>query len=141
MSAAEHTVTIRRPVGDVFAFVAHGETAPQWRPGVIDVARVSGEGVGARYRQGVKGPFGRRVPADYEITALEPSRVLAFRAIAGPVRPTGRYELSPDDDGTRVRFSLSCELSGLKRLMGPGVAKSMRAEVESLDRLRTVLEG
>jgi uncharacterized protein YndB with AHSA1/START domain len=140
MSTAEHSVTIRRPPADVFAFIAEGETAPQWRPGVTDVAKVSGNGVGAVYRQGVKGPFGRRVPADYEITALEPGRVLAFRAIAGPVRPTGRYELSPDGDGTRVRFSLSCELSGLKRLMGPGVAKSMRAEVESLDRLRAVLE-
>jgi uncharacterized protein YndB with AHSA1/START domain len=142
MSAAEHSVTIRRPPADVFAFIADGETAPQWRPSVLDVAHVSGQGVGAVYRQGVKGPFGRRVPADYEITGYEPDRLLAFRAIAGPVRPEGRYELSPDaDDGaTRVRFSLRCELSGVKRLMAPGVAKSMRAEVSSLERLRAVLE-
>jgi carbon monoxide dehydrogenase subunit G len=140
MTAAEHTVSIQRPPADVFAFIADGETAPQWRPGVTDVTHVSGDGVGAVYRQGVKGPFGRRVPADYEITAHEPGRLLAFRAIAGPVRPTGRYELAPDGEGTRVRFSLACELGGLKRLMAPGVHKSMRAEVASLDRLRAVLE-
>jgi hypothetical protein len=98
--------------------------------------------VGAIYRQGVRGPFARRVPADYEITEFEPGRLLGFRAIAGPLRPEGRYELSGDGDGgTRVRFSLRCELSGVKRLvMGPAVARSMRAEVESLDRLRAVLE-
>lgn len=140
MSAAEHTVTIRRSPADVFAFVADGETAPQWRPGVVDVAHVSGDGVGAVYRQGVKGPFGRRVAADYEITGYEPGRLLAFRATAGPVRPEGRYEFAADDGGTRVRFSLRCELSGVKRLIAPGVAKSMRAEVESLERLRAVLE-
>jgi uncharacterized protein YndB with AHSA1/START domain len=141
MNAAEHTVTIRRSPADVFAFVADGETAPQWRPGVVDVAHVSGDGVGAVYRQGVKGPFGRRVAADYEITGYEPGRLLAFRATAGPVRPEGRYEFASDDGGTRVRFSLRCELSGMKRLMAPGVAKSMRAEVESLERLRAVLES
>ena len=107
---------------------------------MTDVAHVSGDGVGAVYRQGVKGPFGRRVAADYEITGYEPERLLAFRAIAGPVRPEGRYEFSGEDGGTRVRFSLRCELSGVKRLMAPGVAKSMRAEVESLERLRAVLE-
>jgi uncharacterized protein YndB with AHSA1/START domain len=140
MSTAEHTVTIPRPVSEVFAFVADGETAPRWRPGVLDVSHVSGDGVGARYRQGVRGPFGRRVAADYEITGYEPARLLAFRAIAGPVRPEGRYEFAADGDGTRVSFSLRCELNGVKRLMAPGVAKSMRAEVESLERLRAVLE-
>jgi hypothetical protein len=39
-----------------------------------------------------------------------------------------------------VRFSLRCELGGVKRLMAPGVARSMRAELESLERLRVVLE-
>jgi uncharacterized protein YndB with AHSA1/START domain len=141
MSAAEHGVTIRRPAAQVFAFVADGETAPRWRPGVLDVEHVAGEGVGARYRQGVKGPFGRRVPADYEITAFEPDRLLAFRAVAGPVRPEGRYELTPDGEATHVRFALSCELSGARRLMAPGVNRSMRAEVQSLERLRDVLES
>jgi uncharacterized protein YndB with AHSA1/START domain len=140
VSAAEHTVTIRRPVSEVFAFVADCETARQWRPGVLDVACVSGDGVGTRYRQGVKGPFGRRVPADYEITALEPDRLLAFRAVAGPVRPEGRYEFAREGDGTRVRFALACELRGAKRLMAPGVSRSMDAEVHSLERLRELLE-
>jgi uncharacterized protein YndB with AHSA1/START domain len=58
MPAAKHAVTIRRPIADVFAFIADGEQCPRWRSGVLDIKRVSGEGVGARYAQGVRGPGG-----------------------------------------------------------------------------------
>src|SRR5690349_8573615 len=93
MPSATRTITIRRSPEDVFAFVADGTTATQWRPGVTDIKLASGSGLGARYEQGVKGPGGRRVAADYEITAWAPPRELAFAAVAGPVRPTGAYRL------------------------------------------------
>ena len=140
MPEASNTLVIRRPPAEVFAFLADGETAPQWRSGVLDVRLRSGSGAGAVYEQGVKGPFGRRVPADYEITAHEPDRRLAFGAIAGPVRPEGSFELEPADGGTRVTFRLACELSGPSRLMAPMVARTMRSEVAQLERLREVLE-
>ena len=71
----------------------------------IDVAHKSGQGKGTIYTQGVKGPFGRRVPADYELTAYEPDTRIAFRAITGPVRPEGSYVLEPAGDDA-VTFSL-----------------------------------
>jgi uncharacterized protein YndB with AHSA1/START domain len=139
---AEHEVTIARAPEEVFAFLADGTTGPRWRPAVADVAHESGTGVGARYRQGMKGPMGRRVAADYEITEHEPPRALAFRVTAGPVRPRGRYDLTPAAGGTSVRFRLDCELSGPKKLlMGGSVQKSMDAEVRNLERLKQVLEG
>jgi hypothetical protein len=127
-------------VGEVFAFLSQGENDLRWRSGVLDIRRKSGEGRGAIYEQGVKGPFGRRVPADYEVTVFEPDRRIGFRAIAGPVRPEGSYELTPVDTGTRVKFALHAEPRGLAKLMTPMVARTMRAEVAQLDRLRTVLE-
>jgi uncharacterized protein YndB with AHSA1/START domain len=142
MPSASNTVTIRRPPSDVFAFVSDGTTAPRWRPGVVDVALVSGSGVGARYRQGVKGPGGRRVSADYEITAFEPDHHLAFHGVAGPVRPTGEYSLDEVPDGTRLTFSLAAELGFFQRLTMSGmVQRTMEAEVGSLERLKEVLEG
>ena len=54
MASAQHSVTIKRPVADVFAFVADGENARQWRPSVLDMAHLSGEGVGAVYARGPK---------------------------------------------------------------------------------------
>jgi len=140
MPEARGTVEIRRAPAEVFAFLADGENGPRWRAGVLDVRLKSGQGQGAIYEQGVKGPFGRRVPADYEITAYEPDRRIGFVAIAGPVRPEGSYELTPVDSGTRVTFALSCSPRGMAKLMTPMVAKTMRSEVAHLDRLRAVLE-
>lgn len=142
MPTAEHEVTIARAPDEVFAFLADGTTNPRWRPGVLDVAHESGAGAGARYRQGIKGPMGRRVPADYEITEHEPPHTLAFRVTAGPVRPQGRYELAPAGAGTTVRFRLDCELSGAKKLfMSRSVQRAMDSEVRNLERLKQVLEA
>jgi uncharacterized protein YndB with AHSA1/START domain len=140
MPEATHSTVIARPREAVFAFLADGENDPRWRDSVIDIRRKSGAGRGAVYEQGVKGPFGRRVAADYEITGFEPDRRIDFRTLAGPVRPLGTYRLEPADGGTRVTFTLRCDLRGAKKLMAPMVSRTMRSEVAALDRLRAVLE-
>jgi uncharacterized protein YndB with AHSA1/START domain len=140
--SASGSVHVARDPAAVFAFVADGTTAPHWRSGVLDVAHESGAGVGARYRQGVRGPGGRRIAADYEVTAYEPGRRLAFRAVAGPVRPVGEYRFEPADGGTTVRLELSADLGPVKRLlMGRAVQASMDSEVAALQVLKRVLEA
>ena len=142
MPNAERTVVINKPIADVFAFVADGEKAPQWRSGVLEVAKKSGDGKGAVYRQVVKGPGGRKVDADYEISDYRPPTHLAFRAIAGPVRPTGSYDLTDMDGKTSLTFRLAADIGGWKKwLMGGQVQKTMDAEMAALDKLKTVLEG
>ncbi|HEV8688560.1 MAG TPA: SRPBCC family protein [Gaiellaceae bacterium] len=141
MPNAEHETTIARPPAEVFAFLANAANDPQWRAGVLDIARVSGDGgAGTRYRQGVKGPLGRRIPADVEITESRPNELHAFRATEGPVRPEGRYELTPANGGTRVRFALTADVRGLKKVMTPIVQRTMEREVAGLERAKQVLE-
>jgi uncharacterized protein YndB with AHSA1/START domain len=141
MPQASYTVAIARPVDEVFDFVADGEKCTQWRPGVLDIRRESGDGVGTRYSQGVKGPMGRRIAADYVVTVFEPGRGLEFETVAGPVRPHGRYDLEPAE-GTRLTFALDAELGGLRGLlMGSQVQRTMDSEVRALDNLKRVLEG
>jgi uncharacterized membrane protein len=141
MPSAQHQVSIGRPVGEVFAYVADGLNGPRWRSGVLDVSLVSGSGVGATYKQGVKGPGGRRIDADYRVTAFEPDRRIAFEAIAGPVRPSGEYRFEAADGGTRLTFSLQAELTGIKKLLMSGaVQKTMDAEVAATERLKQLLE-
>lgn len=143
MPSAENQVTIRKPIDEVFAFVASGANQRSWRPGVVDVRLRSGSDgqAGAVYEQRVKGPMGGSVPADYEITSVDAPHELRFRAIAGPVRPEGYYRFTGDSASTTVTFRLSCEPKGLAKLMTPMVAKAMQGEVASLDNLRAVLEG
>jgi uncharacterized protein YndB with AHSA1/START domain len=143
MPAATRTITINRPIADVFAFVADGANATKWRSGVLDTAHLAGHGVGETWSQGVKGPGGRRIAADYEITDYQAPTKMAFRATAGPVRPTGSYVLSPAGEGsTNLTFSLDAAVGGLKGLlMGGAVQKTMDAEMAALDRLKSVLEA
>jgi uncharacterized membrane protein len=142
MPSAKRTITSKRPVGDVFAYVANGLNGPKWRPGVLDISLVSGDGAGAVYRQGVRGPGGRRIAADYEVTAFETNRRLAFKAIAGPVRPTGEYTFQETPEGTALTFSLEEPLSGWKRFVfGRPVQQTMDAEMKALDRLKKLLEA
>ena len=142
MPSASHQVTIRRAPADVFAFIANGLNAQQWRPGVVDISLKSGTGVGATYKQGVKGPGGRRIAADYRLTTYEPNHRLAFETIAGPVRPTGEFVLEEAPEGTRLTFSLDAELGGIRKLlMGGAVQKTMDAEVAATETLKRVLES
>jgi len=141
MPAAERTITINRPIDEVFAFVADGRNAQRWRSGVLDVDLVSGAGLGARYSQGVRGPGGRRIAADYEITEYEPNSKIAFRATAGPVRPTGSFTFEGMGTGTILTFRLDAALGGLQKLlMGGAVQSTMNAEMGALDLLRDLLE-
>ena len=142
MPHAEHRVTIKRSAADVFAYLADGEKGTEWRSGIIEIKKVSGEGVGTQYKQSVRGPGGRAIAADYAITQFTPNSVLAFQATAGPVRPRGRYELVESADSTTVTFSLDADLAGIKKLfMGGMVAKTMITEVQALDKAKAVLEA
>lgn len=142
MPDAKYAVTVHRPVETVFAFVADGENCLQWRPAVVDIKRLSGVGVGTRYAQGVRGPMGRRVAADYEITLFETGKRIEFQTVAGPARPHGRYDFEAVDGDTRLTFSLDARLTGLRRLlMGRAVQQAMDVEVRTLDNLKRVLEA
>jgi carbon monoxide dehydrogenase subunit G len=141
MPSAENSVIINKPRSEVFQFVANHENDMKWRPGVLEIERASGEGRGAVYRQGVKGPMGKRIPADFEVTAYEQGSHVAFRTLGGPVRPEGAYRFEDSNGGTRVTFSLNANLRGPQKLMAPMVSKSMKSQVEALANLKRVLES
>ena len=142
MPHAENTVTIERPIGDVFAYLADGTNNPRWRAGVLSIERTSaGEGADATYRQVLSGPGGRKIAGDYRVTGYEPPHRLEFAVTAGPARPTGRFQLAAaGPDRTTGTFSLDLRPSGLMRLMSGMVARQMRVEVDQLARLKTELE-
>ena len=134
MPHAEHSVTVERPIDQVFAFLADGENDPRWRSGVLDIERVAGEGVGAQYRQGVKGPMGRRVAADDEVTEFVPR---GRWASAPPQAPCARGPLRARACRRRHRRALrpGRHPDRLRAADDPQVARTMRTEVQAIDRL------
>jgi uncharacterized protein YndB with AHSA1/START domain len=142
MAHAENQVTINRPVSDVCSYLLDGANNPRWRPGVLDITHdaATPAGLGAVYKQGLKGPGGR-IDGDYKVTRLQPNQLIEFQVIAGPARPTGTYTLEPAGSGTKVSFVLDFQPKGLARLMDGMIGKTMQSEVGYLSNLKTVLES
>jgi len=143
MPHAEESIVINRPIDSVFNFILDGTNNPRWRPAVLDIQRVPGKpsGVGAVYKQGLKGPGGRRIDGDYEIVESRPGELIRFQVIAGPARPTGMYRFESVGNSTRVTFALDLEPKGLSRLMSPMIASTMKSEVATLSNLKAYLES
>jgi len=57
MPEASNSIDIHRSTAEVFAFLADGENNRRWRSDVLDIHLKSGQGKGAVYEQGVKGPL------------------------------------------------------------------------------------
>lgn len=143
MAHAEGSITINRPINTVFDFILDGTKNMLWRPAVLDIEPVAGKptGVGAIFKQGVKGPGGRRIDADYEIVEARPSELIQFQVIAGPARPTGTYKFRAEGNLTIVTFTLHYDAKGLAKLMEPMINQTMRSEVAMLSNLKSYLES
>jgi uncharacterized membrane protein len=140
--SAANELTIARPLDEVFAFFSNPlENDTRWRPGLVKITHESGQGVGARYAQQMKGPGGAPIKTVTEITALDPPHRIEFATVKGFIEPRGRFLFTEVDGGTRVRFELEAELGGLKGLMmGSMVGKTMASEVGNLSKAKELLE-
>src|SRR6202011_1761496 len=143
MSHAEQSITINRPVETVFDFVLDGTKNPLWRPAVLDIQRAPGKpsDTGAVFKQGLKGPGGRRIDGDYEIVECRPNELITFQVITGPARPTGTYKFEAVGNSTRVTFTLHLDAKGLTRLLSPMITSTMKSEVATLSNLKAYLES
>ena len=142
MAHAEGNITIDRPVKTVFDFILDGANNPHWRPDVTDIQLKPGKplGVGAVFKQGMKGPGGR-IDADYEIAECKPNEWIKFQVVTGPARPVGTYKFESTGNSTKVTFVLDFQPKGLAKLMDGMINKSMQGEVSTLSNLKTYLES
>ncbi|EWT02013.1 hypothetical protein N865_20345 [Intrasporangium oryzae NRRL B-24470] len=142
MPSASRTISIDRPVEEVFAFFTTPSNDPKWRPHVKEINALGPPATGSRIHQVVQGPGGRGIPADIQVTAYEPPNRYAFKAIAGPVRPEGEFRMTAAGETTEVTLSLNADLGGLKKLaLSRSVQKAMEGEVGGLDAAKRLLEG
>jgi hypothetical protein len=107
----ENTVMIRRPIEDVFAFLADFENVPRWNYAIVETHKVSQGpvGVGTVYQQVRSVPS--RSEERFEVTTYNPPRQLELQGQLGPFpsRPPMPSTLLPREPGSRTRWSLSSE--------------------------------
>jgi Polyketide cyclase / dehydrase and lipid transport len=137
----EYSVSINRPAVVVFDHIADGTKNPGWRASVVEVALHSGTGgEGTVWRQVVRGAAGKAADADYRVTRYEPPSAYGVEVIAGPVRGTALYALAPGDDGeTSLTLTMVLKPRGAMRVLTGFVLRQLVDELDSLDRLRDLL--
>ena len=101
MASFENTVTITRPVEEVFTYLADAENLPQWNYAIEQTRKISPGpvGVGTLYRQTRTLPG--RSQEDFEIVVFQPPGQLAldgtFRAVQSPGQLPARAGSQRDD--------------------------------------------
>jgi len=106
----ERTVTIQRPIEEVFEYLATPENDPTWAPAIRSHERSSPGpiGVGTRTRMELS-LLGRTATYDWEVTEYETPRLLAYRTTSGPLPATVRFRLVPVDGGAATGLSHAVE--------------------------------
>jgi uncharacterized protein YndB with AHSA1/START domain len=143
MATFQNTVTIQRPVQDVFAFLADFENIPKWNFAIVETEKTSPGpvGVGTTYHQLRSIP--RRSEEGFQVTAFEPTSHLEVHGDMGPFTATIGYLLEPTGDGTRLTNTVNLQpASGGLRLLAPLATSRVKTAVAAnLDTLRQLLES
>jgi uncharacterized protein YndB with AHSA1/START domain len=138
-----NTLRIRRPAGEVFAYLARFENLPRWNYAISETRKLSAGpvGVGSRYLQVRSVP--RPSEETFEVTEFEPDRRLVLRGGFGPLSGAATYELEPTADGTRLTNTMDLEPStAALRVVAPLATRRVKAAVAAnLRTLKGILEG
>jgi len=135
-------VTIRRPVEDVFVFLAAFENVPTWNHAIESTTKTSAGpvGVGSTYRQIRSEP--KRSEEGFEVTVFEPVSRLAIDGKIGPFHARLAYLIEPMEGGTRLINTVDLEpSSSASKLLAPFAGSRIKTAVaENLDALKRILE-
>ena len=135
-----HTVSIARPIEDVFDYAAQFDRHPEWQD---DLKSVSADGpprvgsTGSQTRQ-----VGRRVhTTQWRMSAYERPSILGWEVLTGPIRPAGSMRFSPEGTSTRVEWEMEMNPRGLMKLMGPLIDRqSQKVVAEQFAKFKDILE-
>ena len=146
MPVIEESVTIDRPVADVFSFISDAANAAVFDGSVLHAEQEGAGpiGVGTRWRGATK-VLGRSFDWVAEYTECEPDQVVALKAVESKVPFAIRTEFAPQGDGTRLTYRLEAD-SGLGGFFGkiaePLVVKAQTRTVRAnLANLKELMES
>ena len=143
MTTITQSVTVNRPVAEVWDFISNFENTTRWSRGVLEARQTSDGplGVGSTLRTVVKA-FGRRRTADYLVTEYEPNRAFAFEVTSGPMTSRARYSVEPAGAGTRLTASGEAEATGPYKLLAPVLVSTVKRHSQNdLANLKRILEA
>ena len=139
----DHSVTIDRPLEEVWEFVADPANNPQWQSGVTqsDQSPTGPIGVGTRVRI-VRKFMGQRVEAVFDTTEFVANEKFAFKSLSGPLSVSGSMALETTAAGTELTYRGSGQATGVLGLGETIIAGLINRQVaDDLRTLKTLLES
>ena len=123
-------VTIERPVGEVFPYVADFTNVLEWLPAAVERRKVTDGpvGVGTRF-EGTDHMPGRSFSFTQEIVALEPDR-LVRTTLSAPFNGSYDITFEPVGDATKLTAEVSARPSGVLRILGLLPSAILRRQFE-----------
>lgn len=143
MVRIEGATLIRRPVEDVFDFVADERNEPRYNPSMVRAEKLTDGpiGPGTHWAATVLAR-GKPLDMDIEVTQYERPHRLASATTMATADVEGVLTFEPDVTGTRMSWSWQLRPKGVYKLMGPLIARTgRRQETEIWEGLRLYLEG
>ena len=112
---AKYVTTVRTPrtPDDAFAYMADLRNFEEWDPGVTAASQVQGDGPGpdAEYDVTVHGPGGG-LTLRYRTLAFEAPHTVTVKASSRLLTSLDRIDVTPDGDGSLVRYDAELTLNG-----------------------------
>lgn len=137
------TVTIHRPIEDVFAVLSDVEKTAIWHPATLEEywTTAGKPGVGSK-RVAVAKSFGIRSKNEAVVNIYEPNRALGLKSIDSPVPFLISIGFQPVSDGTTVEWLVEMEPTGLFRWFGAYALNTFIRQLDSgLKNLKTLMES
>jgi uncharacterized membrane protein len=143
MAKIEENVEIRRPVDQVFAYVANISNLTRWESAILEVEQTSqGQmGIGTTFR-GANKMMGRRMPWTSTITEYEPNKKWSETISSGSSLIEEHLIFSPIEGGTKFTQVFDMKAGGLLKLFTPLMASTMCKQSKgNLSKLKSILES
>jgi uncharacterized protein YndB with AHSA1/START domain len=128
MIKIERTITIHRPVDEVFAYLCDVEHGPQYISGqrAAHMTSVGPMAIGTTFVTTGKFP---RQSGSNEVIEFEPNSRLTWKATFGG-RATTTWRFDPSGQSTRITFTRMSDATGLLRLAEPMMEQLANGQVD-----------
>lgn len=144
MPQIECSVSINRPISEVFSFVADFRNAPKWQGDVEEVfLSDSSMRVGVMLTQTRKSRLlGWRLDLNADIITYQPNKLIEYKGILGRFPIHGEISFASSRGVTEVTEAINIRMGFLYGIYSPFMAGTMRRRTSiALQSLKTMMEN
>ena len=141
MVRIDFTLEVARPPAEVFARLVDLDRLPEWQESALGSSAEGPIAEGTRITERRR-IMGRELENQLEVTAYDPPRRFALKALGGPVPFSVDHELTENSGSTRLRVVAEAKTGTFMKLAEPMLARTAEQELrKDFERLKDQLEA